>query len=144
MSAIFDFLSRLTPKITLDPNSGSTSLVIELDKKIELNNKEIEDRINQLDEIKEKLIKAANAIDHISNESKQKKTELDQIKIKLDQINQEKETVEKILEVDKESFTRLLISTNKRTEKNSILIGIIIGFFTGTFSSLFVWWMTSG
>jgi septal ring factor EnvC (AmiA/AmiB activator) len=143
MSKIVDFLKRFRPSLTFDPSSGTTSLAFDLDKKIELNNKEIEERINQLDEVRDKLIKAADAIDLISNESKIKRNELEILKSKLDQINKDKDTAEKILEVDKESFTRLLIETNQRTEKKSIWIGIIIGFFTGTLSSLVVWWITS-
>ena len=142
MNKTLDFFQRLRTKLIFDPALGP-SLVIELDRKIRLNNEEIEDRINQLDNIKDQLVRAADAIDLISNESKQKKRELDLIKIKLDQINHDKETAEKILTVDKESFSRLLISTNKKTEKRSVLIGIVIGFVTGTGSSLLAWWLTT-
>lgn len=142
MSKITDFLKSVRPIISFDASSGSPSFAIELDRKIQLNNKEIEDRINQLDDVKDKLIKAADAISHISDESRRKKTELELLRNKLEQINKEKEVAETILEVDKESFARLLISTNKRTEKRSILIGIGIGFVTGSLSSLLVWLLT--
>jgi hypothetical protein len=82
---------------------------------------------------------AADAIQLISEESKQKKIELDELRLRLAEINKDKETIEKVLQIDQDSFSRLLISTNKKTEKRSILIGIVIGFLTGTVSSYLVW-----
>jgi septal ring factor EnvC (AmiA/AmiB activator) len=142
MSAISNFIKSIRPILTINSLNGIPNIAFEISKKIELDNSEIEDRINQLDDIKDKLIKAAEAINLLSKESKQKKADLETIKIKIDEINKEKETAEKILEVDHESFARLLFSTNKKTEKRSIVIGVIIGFITGTISSYLVWYLT--
>jgi hypothetical protein len=134
-------IKSIRPVISFD-QYGATSIAFELDKKIRLNNEEIEARINQLDDVKKSLIMAADAIQLISEESKQKKIELDELRSRLAEINRDKETIEKVLQIDQDSFSRLLISTNKKTEKRSILIGIVIGFLTGTLSSFLVWILT--
>lgn len=133
------FFKNLRPVITVEANTGTPSISFELAKKLDIDNKEIEDRINQLDEVREKLIKAADAISLISDESKKKKVELDNMHVKFESLKKDKETAEKILQVDKDSFARLLIETNKKTEKRSIWIGIVIGFMTGTASSLLIY-----
>ena len=142
MSKLIDYFKSLTSRITID-SSGIPSIVIELDKKIELNNKEIEERISQLDDIKSKLIETANIVNQISTDSKQKKAELDELVKKYQEIKQDKDESEKLLQVNKDSFARILLSTNIKTERRSIWIGIIIGFVTGTLSSLLVWYITS-
>lgn len=142
MNKVIELLMRLSPRLSLD-SYGIPNIVIELDKKIELNNKEIEERINQLDDIKSKLIETANAVNQISTDSKQKKAELDELIRKYQEIKQDKNESEKLLQVNKDSFGRILLSTNKKTEIRSIWYGIIIGFVTGTLSSLLVWYLTS-
>lgn len=78
MSKLIDYLISVTSRITID-TFGLPNILFELDKKIELNNKEIEERIDQLDDIKNKLIETANAVNQISTNSKQKKVELDEL-----------------------------------------------------------------
>ncbi|MDD3939761.1 MAG: hypothetical protein PHF49_03915 [Patescibacteria group bacterium] len=132
----------MTSRITID-TFGLPNILFELDKKIELNNKEIEERIDQLDDIKNKLIETANAVNQISTNSKQKKVELDELIKKYQEVKQDKDESEKLLQVNKDSFGRILLSTNKKTEKRSIVIGFIIGIVTGTLSSLLVFYLTS-
>ncbi|MDD3331340.1 MAG: hypothetical protein PHQ82_08515 [Bacteroidales bacterium] len=142
MSKLIDYLISVTSRITID-TFGLPNILFELDKKIELNNKEIEERIDQLDDIKNKLIETANAVNQISTNSKQKKVELDELIKKYQEVKQEKDESEKLLQVNKDSFGRILLSTNKKTEKRSIVIGFIIGIVTGTLSSLLVFYLTS-
>ena len=131
MSKLIDYLISVTSRITID-TFGLPNILFELDKKIELNNKEIEERIDQLDDIKNKLIETANAVNLISTNSKQKKVELDELIKKYQEVKQDKDESEKLLQVNKDSFGRILLSTNKKTEKRSIVIGFIIGIVTGT------------
>ena len=142
MSKLIDYLISVTSRITID-TFGLPNILFELDKKIELNNKEIEERIDQLDDIKNKLIETANAVNLISTNSKQKKVELDELIKKYQEVKQDKDESEKLLQVNKDSFGRILLSTNKKTEKRSIVIGFIIGIVTGTLSSLLVFYLTS-
>ncbi|MDD2623043.1 MAG: hypothetical protein WC142_08290 [Bacteroidales bacterium] len=142
MSKLIDYLISVTSRITID-TFGLPNILFELDKKIELNNKEIEERIDQLDDIKNKLIETANAVNQISTNSKQKKVELDELIKKYQEVKQDKDESEKLLQVNKDSFGRILLSTNKKTEKRSIVIGFIIGIVTGTLSSLLVFYLTS-
>ena len=142
MSKLIDYLISVTSRITID-TFGLPNILFELDKKIELNNKEIEERIDQLDDIKNKLIETANAVNQISTNSKQKKVELDELIKKYQEVKQDKDESEKLLQVNKDSFGRILLSPNKKTEKRSIVIGFIIGIVTGTLSSLLVFYLTS-
>jgi hypothetical protein len=142
MSKFIDYIKSGVSRITI-VSLGFPGIAFELEKKIEFNNKEIEERIIQLDDIKSKLIEAADAINQISTDSKQKKVELEELIKKYQEIKQDKDESEKLLQLNKDSFGRILTSTNKQTERRSILIGIIIGFVTGTLSSLLVWYLTT-
>ena len=135
-------LMSLRPVITLDSITGQPSISISIERNMELGNNELNARIFQLGDIREKLIEAADAIQQIQSEAEQKKYDLEELRIQYETKKNDNVEVEKLLQVNQDSFARLLIATNKRTEKRTIIIGIIIGFITGFGSGFLVWFLT--
>ncbi len=117
--------------------SSFAGLTIELEDK-----KTIDERISRLGEIKEDLEGAIKAVDDLQSEALKRKSELSNLQESVQKLEEDKDTVESLLKIPEESFSRILNKATSKGRIRGIIEGSIIGFVTGTLSSFIVWYFT--
>ena len=103
----------------------------------------IDDRIAKLGEIKADLEAAVIAVDSLKSEAEDRKAETNNLRETIEQLNEERNTAEALLKLPEESFARLLTKANSKGHLRGIIEGSLIGFSTGTISSIIVWYFTN-
>ncbi len=110
---------------------------------IELENKKtIDERISRLGEIKEDLEGAIKAVNDLKNEALKRKSELNNLQESVKKLEEDKDSVESLLKIPEESFSRIIGKATSKGRIRGIIEGSIIGFVTGTLSSFLVWYLT--
>ncbi len=133
---IFD---KLRPTIRVDPN-GSISMALEFQET--LSEDHIDERIGKLSKARNYLLETVQAIDQLEAEAQERKSEVLTLREHVELLETDKKASEQILSMNQESVGRLLQKANKQTSRRSMIIGIIIGLFTGFISSYAVWFLT--
>lgn len=114
----------------------------EMDLAEALNPKTVDERIARLDQIRNELTGAIEAVAELQREAQQNKEEAESLRESVKQLEQDKNTVETLLRVPEESFARMLARANTRARFRGWVEGSVIGLVTGIASSSFVWYLT--
>lgn len=108
-----------------------------------LDSKSTDERIAKIGAIKKELEAAVVAVEELKREAEERKAEADELKDTVQKLEDEKNTVETLLRLPEESFTRLLTRASSRGRTRGLVEGVLVGFATGLLSSLLVWYMTT-
>ncbi len=101
-----------------------------------------DERIAKLGSIKEDLEAAVVAVEGLKQEAEARKMEADDLKDTVQKLEDEKNTVETLLKLPEESFTRVLTRASAKGRVRGLFEGILVGFATGVMSSLLIWYIT--
>ena len=101
----------------------------------------IDERIKRLSGIKKELEGAIAAVSELEKDAHLRKNELDALEKEVSGLEEDKSTVESMLELPKESLSRLFSEATQKSRKKGIIVGILIGLITGFISSALVWWI---
>jgi hypothetical protein len=115
----------------------------EIDLAQAIDPKTVDERIARLDQIRSDLNAAVEAVAELQREALDNKKEADVLRESVRQLEQDKVTVETLLQVPEESFSRMLARANAKARTRGIIEGSVIGFVTGALSSLLVWYLTN-
>ena len=114
----------------------------EIDLAQALDPKTVDERIARLDQIRNDLNAAVEAVVELQSEAQDNKKEAEELRKAVQQLEQDKITAEKLLQVPEESFSRMLARANAKARLRGLIEGSVIGFTTGALSSLFIWYLT--
>jgi hypothetical protein len=103
---------------------------------------DLDERIAKLGNIKEDLLASIVAIEELQAGAQDKKRQLDELQIAVQQLEQDRATAETLLHVPEESFARVLGRAAAKGRWRGLVEGTIIGFLTGAASSFVVWYLT--
>ena len=115
----------------------------ELDLTQALDPTSVDERISRLDQIRNDLNGAIEAVIELQAEAQENKKEADNLRDAVQRLEQDKETVETLLKIPEESFSRMLTRANSKARIRGIIEGTLIGFTTGALSSWFIWYLTT-
>lgn len=107
-----------------------------------LDTKSADERIAKLGAIKDDLDAAGVAVEALKQEAEGRRREADELKDTVQKLEEEKNTVETLLKLSEESFTRVLIRASAKGRVRGLVEGVLAGFTTGVGSSLLVWYVT--
>lgn len=102
----------------------------------------VDERIARLDQIRNDLNAAVEAVAELQREAQDNKKEAEELRGAVEQLAQDKVTAETLLQVPEESFSRMLARANSKARTRGLIEGSLIGFTTGALSSLLVWYVT--
>jgi len=108
-----------------------------------LNPASVDQRIASLSRVHEDLLGAVAAVEALQSEALDRKREVKQLEEAMHALEQDRNAAETLLKVPEESFVRLIARAASQGRTRGIIEGLVIGFVTGTLSSLFVWYLTS-
>lgn len=109
-----------------------------------VNSRNIDERIEKLNGIKQDLQDAIEAVEVLQIEALERKEESNHLQETVEQLKEDKNTAEQLLEIPEESFARLISRASSKSRFRGIIEGSIIGFLTGCVSSLLIWYLTKG
>ncbi len=140
MTDIHSFVSVLKRNTKL--SLSLPFLRYEVDLAQALDPKTVDERIARLDQIRNELSGAIDAVTELQREAHDNKKEAESLRESVKQLEQDKVTAETLLQVPEESFARMLARANSRARIRGIAEGSAIGFITGALSSLLIWYLT--
>lgn len=108
-----------------------------------IDTKSADERIARLGVIKEDLEAAVVAVEGLKPEAEARKREAGELKDTVQKLEEEKNTVETLLKLPEESFTRVLTRASAKGRVRGVVEGMLLGFLTGVLSSLLVWYVTT-
>ena len=104
--------------------------------------KSADERIAKLSAIKEDLEAAVVAVEGLKREAEARKSEADELTDTVQKREEEKSTVETLIKLPQESFSRILTRASAKGRVRGLVEGMVVGFATGLLSSLVVWYVT--
>ncbi|MDP3671889.1 MAG: hypothetical protein WA191_22640 [Telluria sp.] len=127
--------------------SGKLSLSLpflryEMDLGQVLDSKTVDERLAKLDQIRNDLSAAVDAVAELQREAQDNKTEAEALRDAVVRLEQDKVTAETLLKVPEDSFARMLARANSKARFRGIVEGTVIGLVTGALSSFLIWYMT--
>jgi hypothetical protein len=98
----------------------------------------IDTRISRLGDIKKELESAIDAVTSLQIEAQENKGEVENLRVRIRELEEDKSTAETVLKVPQESFARLVERANSKGRMRGWIEGLIIGLISGVISSLAV------
>jgi hypothetical protein len=114
----------------------------EMDLSQALDNRNVDERIARLDQIRTDLGAAVEAGSELQREAQDNKQEAHLLREAVAGLEQDKVTAETLLKVPEDSFARMLARANSKARIRGLVEGALIGFFTGALSSYLIWFLT--
>ena len=108
-----------------------------------LTNKDVDERIKKLGQIKPDLQDSVGAVEQLQAEALHNKTEADKLRETVEQLKQDKATTESMLKIPEDSLARVVARAGSKGRIRGLLEGILIGLVTGAVPSYFVWYITT-
>jgi hypothetical protein len=102
----------------------------------------IDERIVKLAQVQTDLEAAIEAVKVLRRNADESKAEAEQLKVTIDQLQQDKNAAEELVKLPEEAVLRLIARSNATGRGRGLIEGIIIGLVTGFLSSLLVWYLT--
>jgi chromosome segregation ATPase len=103
----------------------------------------IDERLRKLAKIQEDLGEALQAVSELQESAVTSKKETEALGQEVDRLRQDKATVEELIKVPEEAFSRLMSRASAKGRGRGLLEGISVGLLTGIISSWLVWYFTT-
>ena len=108
-----------------------------------LTNKDVDERIKRLSQIKQDLQDTVGAVEQLQAEALHNKVEADKLRETVEQLKQDKAITESLMKIPEDSLARVVAKAGSKGRIRGLVEGIIIGLITGSLSSYFVWFITT-
>ena len=108
-----------------------------------LTNKDVDERIKRLSQIKNDLQDTVGAVEQLQAEALHNKAEADRLRETVAQLKQDKATTETMMKIPEESLARVVARAGSKGRIRGLIEGLVIGLITGAISSYFVWFITT-
>ncbi len=109
-----------------------------------LDSKTVDERITRLAEVRRDLEAAVDAVTSLQQEAHTRKTEVEKLQDTVTQLQEDKQSAEKLLALPQESVARVIGKASSKGRVRGLIEGIVIGLVTGIISSAIVRYFTSG
>lgn len=102
----------------------------------------IDERITQLERVREDLLGAVSAVEELQGKALETKKQYLELEHTIKTLQDQKATTEALLKIPEESFSRVFVKASSRGRWRGLIEGAFIGFATGCLSSALVWYLT--
>ena len=143
LSDLRDFLRQLLPVISIGTPDGSIEVSLGEKPRTRVRDEDLIARLNKLEAIQTAMREAAEDIGVLREETRTRLNEIQDLKITMAQMEKDRDGVETMLSIKKETFEGLMGAVQRKSEKRTIIIGLFIGFLTGCGSSYVIWLLTN-